>query len=145
MAADATKGALNVGDAILSVDGKDLSGATHDEAVQALKATGNTVKMEVKYMREVTPYFQKAMLLSEVGWEARSNPPFLGSSTASGSMSNGDATPTNGGGMPNSDFQSPNSEMKWTPLQLACITRQVCFVKESIPFEEFGISIPKFE
>ena len=125
MAADATKGALNVGDAILSVDGKDLSGATHDEAVQALKATGNTVKMEVKYMREVTPYFQKAMLLSEVGWEARSNPPFLGSSTASGSMSNGDATPTNGGGMPNSDFQSPNSEMKWTPLQLACITRQV--------------------
>ena len=124
MAADATKGALNVGDAILSVDGKDLSGATHDEVVQALKATGNAVKMEVKYMREVTPYFQKAMLLSEVGWEARSNPPFLGSSTASGSMSNGDATPTNGG-MPNSDFQSPNSEMKWTPLQLACITRQV--------------------
>ena len=47
MAADATRGALNVGDAILSVDGRDLSGATHDEAVQALKATGNTVKMEV--------------------------------------------------------------------------------------------------
>ena len=35
-------------------------------------------------------------------------------------MSNGDATPT---GIPSSDFQSPNSEMKWTPLQLACITR----------------------
>ena len=35
-------------------------------------------------------------------------------------MSNGDATPT---GMANSDFQSPNSEMKWTPLQLACITK----------------------
>ena len=81
MAADATKGALNVGDAILSVDGRDLREATHDEAVQALKATGNAVKMEVKYMREVTPYFQKAMLLAEVGWEAR-NPPFLGSSTA---------------------------------------------------------------
>ena len=48
MAADATKGALNVGDAIISVDGKDLSGATHDEAVQALKGTGNTVKMEVR-------------------------------------------------------------------------------------------------
>ena len=47
MAADGTKGALNVGDAIISVDGKDLSGATHDEAVQALKGTGNTVKMEV--------------------------------------------------------------------------------------------------
>ena len=47
MAADATRGALNVGDAILSVDGRDLSGATHDEAVQALKGTGNTVKMEV--------------------------------------------------------------------------------------------------
>ena len=50
MAADATKGALNVGDAILSVDGRDLSGATHDEAVQALKATGNTVKMEVGWL-----------------------------------------------------------------------------------------------
>ena len=80
MAADLT-GRLHVGDAILSVDGRDLREATHDEAVQALKATGNAVKMEVKYMREVTPYFQKAMLLAEVGWEAR-NPPFLGSSTA---------------------------------------------------------------
>ena len=49
MAADGTKGALNVGDAIISVDGKDLSGATHDEAVQALKGTGNTVKMEVSW------------------------------------------------------------------------------------------------
>ena len=47
MAADATGGALNVGDAIISVDGKDLSAASHDEAVQALKSTGNTVKMEV--------------------------------------------------------------------------------------------------
>ena len=66
MAADATKGALNVGDAILSVDGRDLREATHDEAVQALKATGSAVKMEVKYMREVTPYFQKAMLMKVI-------------------------------------------------------------------------------
>ncbi len=107
MAADATGGALHVGDAILCVDGKDLSGATHDEAVQVLKATGTHVKMEVKYMREVTPYFQKAMLLADVGWE--NCPQFLSSSTA-----NGEA---------HADFQSPNSEMKWTPLHLACITR----------------------
>ena len=86
-------------------------------------------------MREVTPYFQKAMLLSEVGWDAR-NPPFLGSSTA-GAMTNGDATPTPTG-MPSSDFQSPNSEMKWTPLQLACITRQVGELCRVAMFSLFG-------
>ena len=45
---------------------------------------------QVKYMREVTPYFQKAMLLSDVGWEEARSPPFLSSST----MSNGDAAAT---------------------------------------------------
>ena len=46
---------------------------------------------QVKYMREVTPYFQKAMLLSDVGWEEARSPPFLSSST----MANGqDILPT---------------------------------------------------
>jgi hypothetical protein len=112
MAAAATGGALHVGDAILSVDGKDLSNATHDEAVQVLKGTGNQVKMEVKYMREVTPYFQKAMLLSDVGWD--NNPAFLSSSTS---------TAANGDVSSHIEFQSPNSEMKWTPLHMACIAR----------------------
>ena len=49
-------------------------------------------------MPEVRPFFQKAMLLSEVGW---STPPFL----------------TTGAEEPN-DFLSPGSEMKWTPLHL---------------------------
>ena len=48
MAADATKGALNVGDAILSVDSTDLREATHDDAVRILKNTGNQVKLEVE-------------------------------------------------------------------------------------------------
>ena len=49
-------------------------------------------------MPEVRPFFQKAMLLSEVGWNT---PPFL----------------TLGSEEPN-DFLSPGSEMKWTPLHL---------------------------
>ena len=68
MAADLT-GRLHVGDAILSVDGQDLKDATHDDAVSVLKTTGNTVKLEVKYLKEVTPYFLKATLLASIGWD----------------------------------------------------------------------------
>ncbi|XP_063311809.1 alpha-1-syntrophin [Pelobates fuscus] len=57
LAADLT-GALYVGDAILSVNGVDLSEATHDDAVQALKKTGKEVVLEVKYMKEISPYFK---------------------------------------------------------------------------------------
>lgn len=122
MAAHLT-GQLHVGDAILSVDGKDLREATHDEAVQVLKGTKQKVTLEVKFLKEVTPYFQKAMLLSEVGWE---NPPFLAAGT------NGDHS----GGASN-DFQSPNSEMKWTPLHLSCVTRDGApsILEENCTFE----------
>jgi len=68
MAADLT-GRLHVGDAILSVDNQDLREATHDDAVRILKNTGNTVKLEVKYLKEVTPYFLKATLLASIGWD----------------------------------------------------------------------------
>lgn len=47
LAADQTE-ALFVGDAILSVNGEDLSSATHDEAVQVLKKTGKEVVLEGK-------------------------------------------------------------------------------------------------
>lgn len=104
MAADLTGGKLHIGDAIMSVDGKDLKNASHDEAVQTLKATKQKVTLEVRYMKEVTPYFQKAMLLSEVGWE---NPIYLSEQPQSLPV----------------ELQSPNSEMKWTPLHLACVTR----------------------
>ncbi|XP_034250070.1 beta-1-syntrophin [Thrips palmi] len=68
MAADQTE-QLYVGDAILAVNGEDLREATHDEAVKALKRAGKVVELEVKYLREVTPYFRKASIISEVGWE----------------------------------------------------------------------------
>lgn len=68
MAADQTE-QLYVGDAILAVNGEDLREATHDEAVKALKRAGKIVQLEVKYLREVTPYFRKASIISEVGWE----------------------------------------------------------------------------
>ncbi|KAH8405377.1 hypothetical protein KR222_009814 [Zaprionus bogoriensis] len=68
MAADQAKG-LYVGDAILTVNGEELRDATHDEAVRALKRAGRVVDLEVKFLREVTPYFRKASIISEVGWE----------------------------------------------------------------------------
>lgn len=68
LAADQTQ-ALYVGDAILSVNGVDLRDATHDEAVQALKKAGKEVMLEVKYMREATPYVKKGSPVSEIGWE----------------------------------------------------------------------------
>lgn len=58
MAAEQT-GQLNVGDAILSVNGEDLRNSTHDEAVKALKRAGRIVELEVKHMHEVTPYFRR--------------------------------------------------------------------------------------
>ncbi|XP_023346300.1 alpha-1-syntrophin [Eurytemora carolleeae] len=68
MAADLT-GALHVGDAIFSVDGVDLRDATHDDAVRVLKNTGPQVNLEVRYLKEVTPYFLKATLLGSIGWD----------------------------------------------------------------------------
>ncbi|CAH1778809.1 unnamed protein product, partial [Owenia fusiformis] len=67
MAADKTE-KLYVGDAILSVNNEDLREATHDEAVRALKRAGKTVDLEVKYLREVTPYFRKSSALNDLGW-----------------------------------------------------------------------------
>lgn len=49
MAADKT-GQLRVGDAILSVDGCDLTNVSHDDAVQTLKKTGSTVEVEGKIL-----------------------------------------------------------------------------------------------
>ncbi|KAK7147664.1 hypothetical protein R3I94_010247 [Phoxinus phoxinus] len=68
LAADQTQ-ALYVGDAILSVNGINLRDATHDEAVQVLKKAGREVMLEVKYMREATPYVKKGSPVSEIGWE----------------------------------------------------------------------------
>ncbi|XP_075033637.1 alpha-1-syntrophin [Mixophyes fleayi] len=73
LAADLT-GALYVGDAILSVNGADLSDATHDDAVQALKKTGKEVVLEVKYMKEISPFF-KGSNSGSVNWDP--TPPAL--------------------------------------------------------------------
>ncbi|ESO98206.1 hypothetical protein LOTGIDRAFT_231326 [Lottia gigantea] len=73
MAADKTE-KLYVGDAILSVNGEDLREATHDEAVRALKKAGKVVELEVKYLREVTPYFRKSSPLNDIGWGSQEAP-----------------------------------------------------------------------
>ncbi|XP_008565951.1 PREDICTED: beta-2-syntrophin-like [Galeopterus variegatus] len=73
--------ALRLGDAILSVNGTDLRQATHDQAVQALKRAGKEVLLEVKFIREVTPYIKKPSLVSDLPWEgaAPQSPSFSGS------------------------------------------------------------------
>ena len=47
--ADLTAGQVKVGDKILVANGVDLSNATHDEAVQVLKNTGNEVHLTLFY------------------------------------------------------------------------------------------------
>lgn len=70
LAADQTE-ALFVGDAILSVNGEDLSSATHDEVVQVLKKTGKEVVLEGKHWGpqgcSVLPYLPQTSC--SVGWE----------------------------------------------------------------------------
>lgn len=66
LAADQTE-SLYVGDAILGVNGEDLRNATHDEAVQALKRAGREVKLTVKFLKEVTPYFKRTS--SQSSWD----------------------------------------------------------------------------
>ncbi|XP_043835792.1 beta-1-syntrophin isoform X1 [Dromiciops gliroides] len=110
LAADQTQ-ALYVGDAILSVNGADLRDATHDEAVQALKRAGKEVLLEVKYMREATPYVKKGSPVSEIGWETPPpESPRLGST--------------------NSDPLSPLSlsfhrDKKCIPLKMCYVTRNM--------------------
>ncbi|XP_038601046.1 beta-1-syntrophin [Tachyglossus aculeatus] len=110
LAADRTR-ALYVGDAILAVDGADLRDATHDEAVQALKRAGGEVLLEVKYMREATPYVRKGSPVSEIGWETPPpDSPRLGNAT--------------------SDPPSPlptalQGDQKTIPLRMCYVTRNV--------------------
>ncbi|XP_049725074.1 alpha-1-syntrophin isoform X3 [Elephas maximus indicus] len=83
LAADQTE-ALFVGDAILSVNGEDLSSATHDEAVQALKKTGKEVVLEVKYMKEVSPHFKNSAGGTSVSWDSPPASPLQQQSSSPG-------------------------------------------------------------
>ena len=65
-------------------------------------------------MKEVTPYFQKAILLADFGWDPPATP-YLNQSAATW-LSAAATTPVGATG-------TPNSEMKWTSLTLACLTR----------------------
>ena len=73
--------------------------------------------LQVRYMKEVTPYFQKAILLADFGWDQPSAH-FLGASAwLSASSCPPPGTPAG--------LNTPNSEMKWTPLAMACLTKEV--------------------
>uniref|UniRef100_A0A4W5MJ97 Syntrophin, basic 1 n=1 Tax=Hucho hucho TaxID=62062 RepID=A0A4W5MJ97_9TELE len=110
LAADQTQ-ALYVGDAILSVNGVNLRDATHDEAVQGLKRAGREVTLEVKYMREATPYVKKGSPVSEIGWETPPpESPRLGSP-----ISDVPLTPT----------MSLQGDRRYIPLKMCYITRSM--------------------
>ncbi|KAK5892622.1 hypothetical protein CesoFtcFv8_012983 [Champsocephalus esox] len=117
LAADQTQ-ALYVGDAILSVNGMNLRDATHDEAVQALKRAGREVTLEVKYMREATPYVKKGSPVSEIGWETPPpESPRLGShSLTSCSLFDPPSSPT----QPSLSLQG---DRRCIPLRMCCVTR----------------------
>ncbi|XP_072206169.1 alpha-1-syntrophin [Excalfactoria chinensis] len=100
LAADQTE-ALYVGDAILSVNGTDLSEATHDEAVQALKKTGKEVVLEVKYMKEISPYFKNSAAGPTVSWDASPAAPQKHSSPV-----------------------LPPRESRTVPLRMCCVSRK---------------------
>ncbi|KAG4078544.1 hypothetical protein HA402_009256 [Bradysia odoriphaga] len=110
MAADSAKG-LYVGDAILSVNGEELNRYTHDEAVKALKRAGRVVDLEVKFLREVTPYFRKASIISEVGWELQRA--FL-CPLGPGSTSS-----------PPAPRSPPRADTRYIPLQLTHLARNL--------------------
>uniref|UniRef100_UPI0037E89744 beta-1-syntrophin n=1 Tax=Semicossyphus pulcher TaxID=241346 RepID=UPI0037E89744 len=120
LAADQTQ-SLYVGDAILSVNGMNLRDATHDEAVQALKRAGKEVTLEVKYMREATPYVKRGSPVSEIGWETPPpESPRLGSPpiTSSSSSSSSD--------LPSSPTQpslSLQGDRRCIPLKMCYVTR----------------------
>ena len=103
-----------------SVDGNDLKNASHDEAVKVLKGTQQNVTLQVRYMKEITPFFHKAMLLSDFGWEL----PGVSFLTQA---SNNPVPPS----VIAPEFASPNSEMKWTSLQLTCLTKDANFPEEN--------------
>ncbi|XP_075684084.1 beta-1-syntrophin [Rhinoderma darwinii] len=110
LAADQTQ-SLYVGDAILSVNRVDLRDATHDEAVQALKKAGREVILEVKYMREATPYVKKGSPVSEIGWETPPpESPRLGNSST----------------CPPSPISLPSyGDKKTIPLKMCFVTRNL--------------------
>ncbi|XP_043544618.1 beta-1-syntrophin [Chiloscyllium plagiosum] len=113
LAADKTE-ALYVGDAILSVNAVDLRDATHDEAVQVLKRAGKEVLLEVKYMREATPYIRKTSPVSELGWETLppESPRLRSAATESHST-------------PSFSLPSNSKDSKSIPLKMCYVTRSL--------------------
>nr|XP_019946700.1 PREDICTED: beta-1-syntrophin [Paralichthys olivaceus] len=117
LAADQTQ-ALYVGDAILSVNGMNLRDATHDEAVQALKRAGKDVTLEVKYMREATPYVKKGSPVSEIGWETPPpESPRIGSPPITSPSSSDPLSPAT---LPS---LSPHGDRRCILLKMCCVTR----------------------
>lgn len=120
LAADQTQ-ALYVGDAILSVNGTNLRDATHDEAVQALKKAGREVTLEVKYMREATPYVKKGSPVSEIGWETPPpESPRLGSPPITSSSSSSSLDPPSPS---TQSILSLNGDRRCIPLKMCYVTR----------------------
>ncbi|ESN94558.1 hypothetical protein HELRODRAFT_95740 [Helobdella robusta] len=126
MAADRTE-KLYVGDAVLAVNGEDLREATHDQAVKILKRAGKVVDLEVKYLREVTPFFRRGVLLSEIGWSESTTT----TTNASNSHNNNGCNNVNSNSLKRNKSGKNNfwpSEFKSIPLGLCYVCRNVTYV-----------------
>lgn len=67
----------------------------------------------VKFLREVTPYFRKASIISEVGWELQRA--FLCPMTSTGSISCGTGI----------SATTPRADTRYIPLQLTHLARNL--------------------
>lgn len=86
----------------LAVDGSWLSICSHVR-VRAVGAVVTSLYVTVKYLREVTPYFRKASIISEVGWELQRG--FLS------------------GAPPSPSPSPPRADTRYLPLQLCHLLR----------------------
>ncbi|CAH1773635.1 unnamed protein product, partial [Owenia fusiformis] len=107
-AADKT-GKLYVGDAILKVNGVDMDGCTHDDAVAALKKAGDEVTLSVRYFRPASLFLSRNRRNTRTG------------SVTSPTSASGDESDTG-------TLTKPKLEKQWSdilcvPLLFAYITR----------------------
>lgn len=86
----------------LAVHGPWLSICSHVR-VRAVGAVVTSLYVTVKYLREVTPYFRKASIISEVGWELQRG--FLS------------------GAPPSPSPSPPRADTRYLPLQLCHLLR----------------------
>lgn len=91
----------------------------------------------MKYLKEVTPYFRKASLLGELGWDLQK--PYMGEKTScEGELENNELLWKNELSIPGPIPESTRADTRFIPLTLAFITTNF---KHHDPRIQYGFSI----